>query len=69
MPIFEYKCEECRNVIEVLESSADKREHACPDCGSEKMTRLLSVFSGKVKESRTASASCATCTDGSCPLR
>jgi len=69
MPIFEYACQNCGKVAEFLEASDTKDVHVCPECGGKNMAKLLSVFAGRVKESRSASPSCATCTDGSCPLR
>jgi len=32
MPIYEYRCEKCDNVFEVLQSGFDEREETCPKC-------------------------------------
>lgn len=41
MPIYDYRCEDCRKECEivVLDASAP----LCPSCGSAKLTKLLSV--------------------------
>ncbi|MBN2414455.1 zinc ribbon domain-containing protein [bacterium] len=59
MPLFEYKCNECGAVSEILvRSAADKP--VC-SCGSEKLTKLFSAFA--VSEGSSAAPSCA---DGRC---
>jgi putative FmdB family regulatory protein len=42
MPIFEYRCSDCGNELEllVLKTSVPVR---CPSCGGERMERLLSL--------------------------
>ncbi|QDS95016.1 Zinc ribbon domain protein [Roseimaritima multifibrata] len=42
MPIYEYDCQTCKHPVEVLLNRADETPE-CPDCGGEKLTRLLSV--------------------------
>ena len=41
MPLYEYACDTCENAFEMLVFEGDKVE--CPECSSEKVTRLLSV--------------------------
>jgi putative FmdB family regulatory protein len=43
MPLFEYKCPSCERVFEELVSSPDTPV-PCPQCGSDKTEKLLSVF-------------------------
>ena len=43
MPIYEYKCEKCDEAFEILQRGSEKA--SCPKCGSQKLTKLLSVFS------------------------
>jgi len=71
MPIFEYACQDCGKVAEFLEARETQDGHTCPDCGGDRMTRLLSVFSGRVKQSPQAGPACpgCNCADGSCALR
>jgi putative FmdB family regulatory protein len=45
MPIFEFRCKDCRQVFEKLvAASAAAGEQECPHCGSRSVTRLLSMF-------------------------
>jgi putative FmdB family regulatory protein len=41
MPIYEYSCENCQSTFELLVRDSDRP--ACPDCGSRKLEKLLSV--------------------------
>lgn len=59
MPLFEYRCEACDHVFEVLVREGTKI--ICPTCGSAKAEKLLSAFSAQVKSSGPA------CRDGACP--
>ena len=43
MPIYEYKCDDCGTVNEVL-MSRGASPPPCQDCGSEKLTKALSTF-------------------------
>lgn len=44
MPIYEYKCENCGKVIEIFHQAPSQESlPACPDCGSTKLTKLLST--------------------------
>jgi putative FmdB family regulatory protein len=44
MPIYEYKCNECGKIQEVLHKSMRTVESVkCSDCGSEDLTRLISA--------------------------
>lgn len=45
MPIFEYKCSDCGEQFDDLDSIANRdKPHKCPACGSMKSERQLSVF-------------------------
>jgi putative FmdB family regulatory protein len=45
MPIFEYKCGDCGEEFDDLDSIANRdKPHKCPACGSTKSERQLSVF-------------------------
>jgi putative FmdB family regulatory protein len=51
MPLYEYVCNNCRREFELLVRGSEKP--ACEDCGSERLTKLLSVpaaHSGGSKE-------------------
>ena len=42
MPLYEYECKSCADVVEVLVRSQEETP-ACPACGDSKLTRVLSV--------------------------
>jgi putative FmdB family regulatory protein len=65
VPIYEYKCDECGKVTELLESAGNKDKRKCAHCGSGKLTKQFSVFSAQVKEGQ--SKKCFGCSDNSCP--
>jgi len=60
MPLYEYRCEGCGEVVELLVgfSSADDPGERCPVCGG-KLKRIFSVVAG-------ASPECEGCTATSC---
>lgn len=44
MPIYEYKCNDCETVSEILvKSRAKESEVTCPDCNSSNLNKLISV--------------------------
>ena len=43
MPIFEYKCKECRDVFRTLRRGDSAADVRCPECGTTEVLRLLSV--------------------------
>lgn len=55
MPIFEYECQECGNVFEILAGPGEAAPQECPQCGARKVQRKISVFS----DHRTRPGSCA----------
>ncbi len=61
MPIYEYRCQDCRQLFQKLQSmSAGKDGVACPSCGSRRVERQLSVFaSGSQGSSAAPSGGCA----------
>jgi putative FmdB family regulatory protein len=46
MPIYEYRCRECDNGFEAL-VSASAPQAQCPSCGSEELSRELSLFASR----------------------
>ena len=58
MPIFEYKCTNCRSTFELLVRS-DTRI-ACPSCESEKVVKKLSLFAAHTKKPESAVPACHT---------
>lgn len=77
MPIYEYECEDCGKVSEVLHKKINAKERpACPSCGSKRLAKLISIPSVSVKsESSIAEGTCCgrdtpcavpPCSDGTC---
>jgi putative FmdB family regulatory protein len=48
MPIYEYACQKCGNVVEVFQKISDKGPGKCPKCGG-KLARVLSQTSFQLK--------------------
>lgn len=48
MPLYEYKCEECGNVLEVIQRFSDDPMDKCPKCGGA-MSKLISNTSFVLK--------------------
>lgn len=62
MPLFEYECANCGIRFEQLVFNNDSKI-ICRDCGSSKVTRLLSVFAvaGTQENCAPESSPCASC--------
>jgi putative FmdB family regulatory protein len=46
MPIYEYACHRCKKFVEVIvRRVSDDYVARCPDCGSTRLTRMISHFS------------------------
>lgn len=48
MPIYEYNCSGCNNIVSILFlsiSEANNEDSVCPECGSKKLERILSGVS------------------------
>lgn len=50
MPIYVYRCDDCRDTEEVLQKASDGPLEVCPKCGSHAMRKLISnvgiIFKG-----------------------
>jgi len=46
MPLYEYECQECKNIfVEVLSlGEHEVKEIICPGCSSKKVRQLMSTF-------------------------
>jgi len=61
MPIYEFRCRNCKKVFEVLFRSRDEKLSVrCPECRSDKTEKLFSVFGSRV-EKGTSSADAPPC--------
>lgn len=45
MPIFEYQCQNCGHILEVLTRPSKPAPRKCPKCGEPKLERKFSTFS------------------------
>ncbi|PIE55806.1 MAG: transcriptional regulator [Desulfobulbus propionicus] len=48
MPVYEYECPACQNVLEVQQKMSDAPLSTCPDCGGE-LHKLISRSSFQLK--------------------
>lgn len=65
MPIFEYKCQQCGRVMEVLQKGRKATKQTCSQCGGTDMKKLLSGFS--VAQAKPSAPSCDSCpSPGAC---
>ena len=54
MPIYEYKCDDCENIFEVLSvSSTDEEIIKCSKCKSEKVIKVISAGSFRLGSGTT----------------
>ncbi|HLD35428.1 MAG TPA: zinc ribbon domain-containing protein [Planctomycetota bacterium] len=83
MPLYEYQCQKCQKVFEVLvRSDKDSKGLACPHCKDKKVRKMFSTF-GTNSDQRIASpvpcasaksgmpaghAGCTSCASGSCSM-
>lgn len=59
MPIYEYKCQSCGHVSEVLVPSFNNTINPdCPDCGSHDLERLFSIPSMVVGKGQNSTNIC-----------
>ncbi len=65
MPIYEYKCDNCGKLTELLEGNGSNVRRKCKHCGSLSLKKQFSVFSAQVKEGQ--SKKCFGCSDNKCP--
>jgi len=64
MPIYEYHCEGCCRKFETL-VRGERPRVSCPECGSTKVKRLLSLFSARTGSSPAGGGgSCGSCRPG-----
>ena len=51
MPLYEYRCSECKRRFTLLVGvTAAKARRACPKCGSRKLTKLISRIAPVVRQ-------------------
>ncbi|HSU54875.1 MAG TPA: zinc ribbon domain-containing protein [Candidatus Dormibacteraeota bacterium] len=58
MPIYEFHCDKCGDDSEILVRSKDWKGTKCPKCGSNKLSKKLSVFASSTAGARPEAPSC-----------
>jgi putative FmdB family regulatory protein len=48
MPVYEYECQSCQEVIEIWQNLADKPVTACPSCEGQ-LKKIISMSSFRLK--------------------
>ena len=46
MPTYQYECDVCGHSFEILQSMLDKKLKKCPECGKNKLHRLIGAGNG-----------------------
>ncbi len=46
MPTYQYECSACGHQMEILQSMTEKRLVKCPECGKNKLERLIGTGTG-----------------------
>lgn len=65
MPIYEYRCKNCRSDFEVLiMNSSDEDQVTCPQCEGHAVERVLSCFCKATESEGAFSSGCAGHTGG-----
>ena len=75
MPIFEFKCDKCGHVMEILQKSRRDKPPVCEKCGGSAVSKLLSGFAVGKTAAGPACDSCfdapacgGACPGGTCPM-
>lgn len=59
VPIYEYQCQDCGHVMEVLVSSSKSKKPACEKCEGKHVSKKMSGFAvGQASPSNVACESC-----------
>lgn len=48
MPTYEYLCDHCGQTVEIFQSITDSPRKKCPQCGKQKLKRLLGTGAGVI---------------------
>ncbi|MFA6497816.1 MAG: zinc ribbon domain-containing protein [Desulfurivibrionaceae bacterium] len=55
MPIYEYRCQECKSLFETILTSAEtSAEVVCPKCGSSTVKKTISASSFRISSGSSA---------------
>jgi putative FmdB family regulatory protein len=62
VPIYEYTCQKCNSKFEQLvRTMSGESKFACPQCGSQRTARTLSVFAVGAESGKAQAASAPMC--------
>lgn len=61
MPIYEYKCNQCGSINEILHKSLNIKAVICPDCHSTDLNKLISVPGAVMSKSSPANDTLPSC--------
>jgi putative FmdB family regulatory protein len=78
MPTYEYECSACSYVFEALQSMTEPKLTNCPECGKDKLARLIGSGSGVIfkgsgfyetdyKRKSEPKPAASPCASGGCP--
>ena len=76
MPLYEYQCQKCEQVFEILvRSDKDSKDLTCPHCKDKKVRKMFSTFGTNSDQrlacsvpSASAKSGCSSCSSGSCSM-
>jgi putative FmdB family regulatory protein len=77
MPVYEYRCQECRKVFGIERSMSDSSQASCQECGSENVSRIWNAFirsggitpdvgQGTNSAKKSSGGGCGSCSSHSC---
>lgn len=67
MPIYEFRCQDCHNIFEILAlKKGDSVEVKCPKCGSFEIERVMSKISFTADRSERTKITSRECLSGTC---
>ncbi|MFU8819114.1 MAG: FmdB family zinc ribbon protein [Desulfurivibrio sp.] len=56
MPIYEYRCQQCKNLFEALVGSSRERDQTrCPQCDGDQVQRVISAGSFRISSAGSGS--------------
>ncbi len=65
MPIFEYRCKNCKKIFEELVRNKEQ-VITCPECNKSDVEKLMSASVQIGGESKGGGSSCSSCSSGNC---
>ncbi len=68
MPLYEFECRNCERVFEELCAVGAAKKPPCPDCGSRKVSKVMSTFAMRSPGGNggTRAGGCGGCSSRKC---